>query len=196
MLHSAALPFVLRREHGVVSGREVTSTREELYGLLRLEGERLFVQWRTAREVSRVGREIRTDRELAPIREVAIPLSGLAGARVRWAWRRWRPVQVLVLTAADLRAFDVLTGEAGTPGLVLEHPAELVLELRRTDGALAREFASELRLAVSEEMLRLLEEVPQPQVPTGHAALELPDSATEEESDTTHPTGEHSRVRP
>src|SRR5215813_6116130 len=109
-LHAAAFPFVLRREHGVVSGREITSTRDEIHGLLRLDGERLVVQWSASRETSRVGREIRTDRELAPVREVVLPLDAIAGAQIRWEWRRWPPRHVLVLTAADLRAFQSLIG--------------------------------------------------------------------------------------
>lgn len=182
MLHSAALPFVLRRTHDVVSGSGVTSTREELHGLLRLDGEQLLVQWRTTREISRVGHEIRTDRELAPIHEVSIPLSGMASARVRRVWRGWWRKEVLILTAADLRAFDVLTGEADAPGLLLEHPAELVLELRRSDGMLAREFASELTLAVSEAMLRAIGEEPQQSLPSGEIgeALNIPEEESRE----------------
>lgn len=64
MLHTAALPFVLRRKHDVVSGREITSTQDQLHGLLFLDGERLTTQWRTSREISHVGSEIRTDHEL------------------------------------------------------------------------------------------------------------------------------------
>ena len=155
--HAAALPFVLRREHGVISGREITSTRDEIHGLLRLDGERLVVQWSTSRETSRVGREIRTDRELAPVREVVLPLDAVAGAQIRWEWRRWPPRQVLVLTAADLRAFQSLAGETNAPGLVLEHPAELTVELRRRDRAAAREFVAELDLALADHALRLAE---------------------------------------
>ena len=157
MVHSAALPFVLHREHDVINWHEVTSTREQLHGLLRVDGEHLHIQWRATRKISRVGREIRTDLELAPIREVTIPLSGVAGARIRWTWRRWPPHEVLVLTATDLRAFDALTGEGDVPGLVLEHPAEIVLDLRWSDRKLAREFVSELRLAISEHLLASLE---------------------------------------
>src|SRR5215468_1788274 len=160
--HAASLPFVLRREHGVISGREITSTRDEIHGLLRLDGERLVVQWSASRETSRVGREIRTDRELAPVREVVVPLDAVAGAQLRWAWRRWPPRQVLVLTAADLRAFQSLAGETDGPGLVLEHPAELTVELRRRDREAAREFVAELELALAEHALRLAE---------GHAAI-------------------------
>jgi hypothetical protein len=177
MLH-AALPFVLRREHGVVSVREVTATREELHGLLRLDAERLVIQWRATREISRVGREIRTDRVLAPIREVSLPLSGLAGARIRRVWRKWWWGEVVVLTAADLRAFDVLTDEEGVPGLVLEHPAELVLELRRSDSRQAREFVSELTLALAEEAFRAAER--EPAAPLLPEPLGLPGEAGEE----------------
>lgn len=169
-LRTAALPFVLRREHGVVSGGQVTSTRDELHGLLHLDGQRLLVQWRTSREVSHVGREIRTDRELAPIREVSIPLDGIAEAGVRRVWRRWWFADVLVITAADLRAFEGLAGDHDAPGLVLEHPAEVVLELRRTDREQARNFASELRLAVSEHRLALLEEAHRHELAAHHKA--------------------------
>ena len=150
MLHTAALPFVLRRASSVISGHEVTSTQEQLHGLLYLDGEQLVVQWRTSREISRVGAEIRTDRELTTVREVALPLSALAGARVRRVWRRWWFGDALVVTAADLRAFDALTDEGDLPGLVLEHPAEMVLEVRREDRDRVREFVSELGLALSE----------------------------------------------
>ena len=178
ILHAAALPFALRREDGVIDEQGITSTREELHGLLRLVGDQLTVQWRTTREISRVGPEIRTDREMEPIREVAIPLSGLASAQLRRVWRRWRRVDVLVLTAADLRAFDGLTEEDGVPGLVREHPAEVVLELRRADADLAREFVSELRLALAEHLLRLLDEGDAPPLLENRPML-LPE-ATEE----------------
>lgn len=173
MLHTAALPFVLHREHGIISGGEVTSTRDQLHGLLYLDGEQLVVQWRTSREISRVGHEIRTDRELTTVREVALPLSALAGAGVRRVWRRWWFAEALVLTAADLRAFDALTGEGDLPGLVLEHPAEIVLEVRRTDREPLREFVSRLRLAISENLLAAYEaQLREPRLP----GTELPPS--------------------
>ena len=105
MAHSAALPFVLHRSHDVVGGREITSTHETVHGLIRLDGDRVHVQWRVARSTDRVGKEIRTDREVEPVREAVIPLSAVAGATVRWRWR-WPPGPYLVLTAADLRAFE------------------------------------------------------------------------------------------
>lgn len=165
----AALPFVLHREHGVISGGEVTSTRDWLHGLLYLKGDQLVIQWRTSREISRVGREIRTDRQLTTVREVALPLSALAGASVRRVRNRWRFDESLVLTAADLRAFDALAGEGDLPGLVLEHPAEIVLQVRRTDQELAREFVSALRLAISEYQLASYEKLLQEQQLLGTA---------------------------
>jgi hypothetical protein len=134
------------------------STEETHYGLLRLYNEELFVQWRTSREITRYGEEtLRTDHELEPVREVTIPVGGLAGAVVRRMWHRgWRR-NVLVLTAADLRAFDDLTGKDGVPGLLMKHPAELVLELRKSDVDRARTFTSQLSVAVSEAMLRSFE---------------------------------------
>lgn len=154
MTSAAAVPFVIRRTHNVVSGPEVTAIREDSHGLLRLEAGKLVAQWSTAREASRVGHEIRVDRSLGPVEEVSVPLAALAGARVRWRLLPWPPRWQLVLRAADLQAFRALAGEAG---LLLEHPAELVLDLRRADRVAAREFAAELDLALAEAALEAAE---------------------------------------
>ena len=155
MPHSAALPFVLRRTQDTVGMTEITSTTETVHGLLRLEGEQLRIQWRLGRSTERVGSQIRTDRELEPVREVAVPLAALAAARVRWSWRRWPPGRRLVLTAADLQAFEQVAGDGG---LRLDHPAELELNMPRKQVAAAREFAAELELALSELALRAAED--------------------------------------
>jgi hypothetical protein len=68
----------------------------------------------------------------------------------------WPPRWQLVLQAADLQAFRALADEAGLP---LDHPAELVLDLRRTDRGLARQFAAELELALAEDALQAAERV-------------------------------------
>ena len=52
------------------------------------------------------------------------------------------------------RAFEEIAGEAG---LALDHPAELMLPVRRQDLAAARQFAAELEMAVAERALALLE---------------------------------------
>ncbi len=114
------------------------------------------MQWRVARSTSHVGMEIRTDNEVGPVREVVIPLRAVAGAAVRWNWR-WPPGLCLVLTAADLRAFEEVAGAAG---LSLEHPAELLLRLRRSDRALGVEFAGELELAIAERAIAVAEGKP------------------------------------
>jgi hypothetical protein len=147
MARSAALPFTLRRSHDVIGMAGYTSTKETVYGLLRVDGERLFIQWRTARETDRYGDEIRSDKELEEVREVSIPLEGVAGASVRRRWWEWPSPPRLVLTAADLRAFEAVTSEGG---MTLQHPAELVLRLRRRDRLAAEEFTAELSLAVAE----------------------------------------------
>ena len=59
-----------------------------------------------------------------------------------------------MLQAADLHAFRALAGEAA---LLLDHPAELVLDLRRGDRAVAREFVAELDLALAEAALQAAE---------------------------------------
>jgi hypothetical protein len=151
MTRTAALPFTLRRGHDVVGMTEITSTRETVHGLLYLDADRLVVQWRMARATDRVGNEIRTDHELGPVREVIVPLAGVASAEVRRFWLRWPPGPYIVLTAADLRAFEEIAGEGG---LRMAHPAELVLHVRRADRLAAREFAGELELAVAERALQ------------------------------------------
>jgi hypothetical protein len=147
MTSTAALPFSLRRSSDTIVGGEVTSTAETIDGLLRLEGDRMVVQWRVRREISRVGREIRTDEELEPVREATLPLHALAGAAMRqrgWAW--FRRTQ-LTLTAADLRAFEEVAGAAG---LQLAHPATLDLDIPRAEQLPAREFAAELNVRIAE----------------------------------------------
>lgn len=151
---TAALPFTLRRGHDVFEASEYTSTRETVHGLLRLDGAALHIQWRTSRTTDRMGRQVRTDREFEPVREVTVPLAALAGARVRWSWRRWPPGYHLEITAADLRAFEQVAGEGG---LKLKHPAQL--GIRVTGGArmAARDFASEVELALADRALRAAE---------------------------------------
>ena len=155
MAHYAALPFTLRRSKDVIGAGEITSTQETVHGLLRLDGERLLIQWRTSRAIDRVGTEIRTDNELEPVRELRLPLSALAGAEVRWSRLPWRRGGQLLLTAADLLAFDEL---AGKDGLQLKHPAQFEIRIGRESRFAALEFASELELALADRALRLAEE--------------------------------------
>jgi hypothetical protein len=170
MTHYAALPFTLRRSKDVVGATEITSTKETVHGLLRLDGERVLIQWRTSRAIDRVGVEIRTDRELEAVRELSLPLAALAGAEVRWSWG-WPPGRLLVLTAADLLAFDEL---AGKEGLQLKHPAQFEIRIGREARFAALEFASELELALADRALRLAEEPQSLTQPSKQAALEEP----------------------
>lgn len=156
MSHFAVLPFVLCRSQDVI-GEEITSTTEMIHGLLRVDGDRLIVQWRVAREISRVGAEIRTDQEFEAVREVTVPLQEVAGAAVRWRGWRWLSAPKIVLTAADLRAFEEIAGAAG---LQLDHPATLELQIHRSDHLPAQEFAAELNLARAEYALRRSESEP------------------------------------
>jgi len=146
MPHSAALPFLLKRGADVFSGEGMTTTTETVHGLLRLENDRLTIQWRVGRKTEHLGSEIRTDQEVEPVQETVVPLRGVAGAVVRRRWWDWMLGPRLVLTAADLAAFE---GLAGQGGLSLDHPAELVLRLRRKDRLAAEEFGAELALAIA-----------------------------------------------
>lgn len=144
-----ALPFFIVRSSDVFSGSGFRSTREVVHGLLRLERDALVVQWRTLTQTDHYGKETRTDTEVAAVQRVVVPLDTVAGARVRVS--RWNPFGAprLVLTASDLTAFEAIAGSAG---LSLDHPAELVLRLRRADRLAAEEFAAELSLAVAERL--------------------------------------------
>ncbi len=140
----SAVPFMLKRSFSAWDSDSYTATTETAHGLLRLEPERLVVQWRVAVRTESVGRTWATTDEIEPVREIAIPLAHVAGAvvpRSRWGFLRGPR---LVVTAADLVAFD---GIAGGQGLRLKHPAKLVLRIRRADRLLAEEFAAELVLA-------------------------------------------------
>jgi hypothetical protein len=149
-----ALPFVLKRSDVVLDrmdvsfGAKVTSTKELIHGLLRADREALVVQWRVGRETEHVGTVIRTDHEYEPVRELRIPLSGLAAAAVRrrrWLWFK-RGIEIVV-TASDLSAFEEVTGEAG---LKLKHPAALTLPIPRNHELAALEFAADLNLLLAD----------------------------------------------
>lgn len=150
MPHTAAVPFHLKRSNDVFGAASYTSTTETIHGLVRLDGDRLIFQWRLARKTEHYGTEIRSDQEYEAVREVEIPLDAVAGASVRRGWWEILIPPKLVLTAADLRAFEEVAGEGG---LRLKHPAELVVRLQRSDRMLAEEFSAELALAVAERAL-------------------------------------------
>lgn len=170
MTDSAAFPFVLKRGSDVIDGLEIQSTVETVHGLIRLEGDRLTLQWRRSRKTDIVGFEIREEVEREPVRETSVPIAAVAGAAIRWRLWRWPPGPYLVLTAADLRAFDAISGESG---LKLDHPALLEIRVRRADRAAAEEFAGELNLALAERALRAADA--RPQVSAGAHSNRLPE---------------------
>lgn len=148
MFHSDSLPFIIKRGSDVFSGEGMTSTVETVHGLLRPENDELKIHWRLVRKTEHMGSEMRSDQEVEPVREIVVSLSRVAGAivRRRW-WLDWATGPRLVLTASDLGAFEEL---AGHDGLSLDHPAEVVLRLRRSDALAGREFGAELALAKAE----------------------------------------------
>ena len=164
MSRAPALPFFLRRSDDVIGEAGITSTAETIHGLLRLEQDRLVLQWRLARQVDRVGAEIRCDHEVEPVREISLPVSGLAGATVRSSWWLWARGSRLVLTAADLRTFEALVGLGR---FRLDHPAEVVLRIRPRDLGAARNFAADLELALAERALRQAERAEDPSALAG-----------------------------
>ena len=103
--------------------------------------------WHDVTERQRLHEQAIQAKRLEAVRQVVIPLEAVAGAGVRRRWWRLWSGPRLVLRAADLQAFEAVTGEGG---LRLAHPAELVLRLRRSDRLVAEEFSAELALAVAE----------------------------------------------
>ncbi len=153
-----AVPFVLKRNHGTVVSEDVTQTVDTLHGILRIVDAHILVQWRSSRTTSVVGSEIRTDREVMSMQQVQIPLAAIASARVKLPWPRIFRAPLLQIIAADLSAFQLLQSDNGIPGLVFEHPAELLLTIRRSDRQLAEEFCTELELANADRLLAEAEE--------------------------------------
>jgi hypothetical protein len=178
----AALPFVLSRKQQVY-GAEYQVTRETLHGLLVLQGEQLTVQWRREQQTNRYGQEVRSDRAIDAVRTTAVPLTALTSARLEERW--WRRSASLVLTAADLAAFDAV---AGTDGLQLDHPGELRVPIVRAAREQARSFTNELEYVLAEMAMRRAEadELRLPrssrqQVPRPDAlrSIAVPDSVSE-----------------
>ena len=148
MTSLAAVPFTLRRSTDLwTSGGEYESTTETAHGLVRLEADRLVIQWRVAVRTESLGSSLyETREEIEPVQEMVIPLASVAGAVVpqrRW-WQFTGPR--LVLAATDLLAFEKI---AGQQGLKLKHPAKLVLRIKPADRLIADEFAAELALTLA-----------------------------------------------
>jgi len=144
----SAVPFTFKRSSDLyTSGGGYESTTETAHGLVRLEADRLVIQWRLAvRTEAMKGAGYETREQIEPVREIVIPLDKVAGATVpegRW-WKVVGPR--LVITAADLLAFEKI---AGQHGLKLKHPSKLVLRVKRSDRLIAEEFAAELALALA-----------------------------------------------
>jgi len=165
--HIAALPFTFTRSTDAYSVKEYTSTTETAHGLLRIEGDRLVVQWRVSRTTDRMGMGYESKEELEPVKETSVPLNELAAARIRRSWSLLgKGTPHLVLTATDLRTFEAV---AGPTGLALAHPSQLEFTLAKRDGEAGEEFASELELAISEYQLRLAEGTSSPALPVARA---------------------------
>ena len=163
----SAVPFTLKRSSDLyTSGGGYESTTETAHGLVRLEEDRLVIQWRVAlltESMERSGYETRE--AIEPVKEIVIPLSKVAGASVperKW-WRLGGPK--LTITASDLLAFEKI---AGPQGLRLKHPSKLVLRVKRADRLIAEEFAAELALTLT-------------RLPSDDGRAGLPKSATSDD---------------
>ncbi|MBT8462371.1 MAG: hypothetical protein KJO44_07570, partial [Gemmatimonadetes bacterium] len=140
----AALPFILEGKEEVLGISELTSTKDTIHGLLRLDGDKLVIQWRLTIKIEHL---TETDEEHGDVNTHVLPLDSIVGValRHRW-WELWLGPR-LVLTATDMLAFEHLTGEEGLP---LSHPAELAFRLRRRERLAGEEFVAEMILAMAE----------------------------------------------
>lgn len=148
MRRQATVPFHLRKSSDVYSSTSITTTTERIHGLLRLDGDQVIIQWRLSRQTDHLGAaSMHSTEELEAVQEVVLAVSSVSAAVVkRSRWNPWGGGR-LVMRAADLRAFE---GVAGQGGMKLQHPAEIVLRLRREDLLAAEEFAAELTLCLAE----------------------------------------------
>ena len=160
----SAVPFTLKRSSDLfTSDGGYKSTTETAHGLVRLEVDRLVIQWRVAvmTESMEGSGGYETREAIEPVREIVIPLAKVAGAvvtRRKW-WRLAGPR--LTITASDLLAFEKI---AGPQGLKLRHPSKLVLRVKRADRLIAEEFAADLALTLT-------------RLPEDEGLAELPESA-------------------
>ena len=142
-----AVPFTLKRSSDLWDAKGGYESRTETAnGLVRLEADRMVIQWRLAVRTEVYGTTYETREEIEPVKEIVIPLEDVAGAVVpeRPWWSLVGPK--LVITASDLLAFEKI---AGQQGLKLKHPAKLVLRINRGDRLIAQEFAADLALVVA-----------------------------------------------
>ena len=159
MPRATTLPFQIARSDDAIEGGTVTTTAETVHGLLSLKDSLLTVEWRLERTVSTVGRVIREDRELEGVRHVTVPITGLASAVLRAKWWPWSKASRLVITAADLRSFESISGP---DGLRLAHPAQLILDIRPADRTAAEEFVADVEMALADQAMKESTALPRP----------------------------------
>ena len=64
---------------------------------------------------------------------------------------------MLIIVASDMQVFNPLVDDGDLPGLILAHPAELKIAVRRQDHQLLEDFASHMRTTISEIYLDLID---------------------------------------
>ncbi len=170
-----SLPFTAKQRSSTHTVVGYTATAETTHGMLRIDGDRLVIEWKVRRSTTRAGATYETREETDPVAEAAIPISRLASAMIqrgRWWLGGARPR--LVLAANDLRAFESVTA---TGALSLKHPSRLEFTLARRDLDAAIDFAGELELAISDLQLRRAESGGAPAAIDSAHRRELPPGA-------------------
>lgn len=144
-----ALPFHLRvPDQAEINGPEITTISHRLWGVARIEGAAVVLEWGGTREVARVKPgALRSTPEAVPTGEVRLAVTGVVAAALRGGW--WRPR--LEIRLRELR--QVLP----FPGMV---PGVLLLWLARRDRRAAREFLVTLEVEQADAALRAAESDP------------------------------------
>ena len=141
-----AIPFFIRQpgtsESDLLSAR---SSRSEIRGLARFDDRALVLEWSEQVQVSESGpTRARTYVEEAGQGTCTIPLGSLQAAELHGGW--WRPrLEIMTTTMVDVAAM---------PGA---SAGRVVLRIARRDRALAREFSTEIRLALADAALHSAE---------------------------------------
>jgi hypothetical protein len=138
---SAVLPFRLKAAgQSQVAAWYAREVSYRIHGVARIEERRLVLQWSGAAEISEVkGTAARVREEALPVRTVALPVTRVAGLRLRGWWRLR-----IELHAADLELL------AGMPGA---ERGMLTLWIARRDRAAAIELITDLEIQQADAAL-------------------------------------------
>lgn len=137
-----AVPFSLSLpKEAAVDGAAVQSKVYQVRGMVRLEADRLTLEWSGSVEIVEVrGKGVRTLRQSVPAQRLVLPTSRIALFEARGRW--WKPY-------LELRTDSIATLELMPTAVA----GKVVLRIARSDWNAARELASHVHLAMADAAL-------------------------------------------